>query len=91
MSCSERGHEGQLPRQHGAADHTGQLTGILTRLVGAGALNAEHLRTAEEKSGGARGVMGTVFGAILPAGRPAAAAGGCHPPQFPVLLKALCS
>lgn len=38
VSCSQSRHQGELPRQHGAAHHPGQLTGVLTRLAGAGAL-----------------------------------------------------
>lgn len=45
VSCSQSRHQGELPRQHGAAHHPGQLTGVLTRLAGAGALNPEHLQT----------------------------------------------
>lgn len=45
VSCSQSRHQGELPRQHGAAHHPGQLTGVLTRLAGARALNPEHLQT----------------------------------------------
>lgn len=45
VSCSQSRHQGELPRQHSAAHHPGQLTGVLTRLAGAGALNTEHLQT----------------------------------------------
>lgn len=48
VSCSQSRHQGELPRQHGAAHHPGQLTGVLTRLAGAGALNTEHLQTQTE-------------------------------------------
>ena len=36
-------HQRQLPRQHRAADHTGQLAGILPRVARAGALHPQHL------------------------------------------------
>lgn len=55
MSRSQRRHQWQLARQHGATDHAGQLTGVLTRLVGAGTLNAEHLKVTDENLHGQAG------------------------------------
>lgn len=47
VSGGQSGHQGELSRQDGGADHTRQLTGVVTGLVGAGALDSEHLKTRQ--------------------------------------------
>ncbi|TNN33310.1 hypothetical protein EYF80_056529 [Liparis tanakae] len=51
VSGCQSGHQGELPRQHRATHHAGQLTGVLARLAETGPLNAEHLNTEGEESG----------------------------------------
>ena len=43
VTGGQGGHQRQLPRQHGTADHTGQLAGVLPRVARARALHPQHL------------------------------------------------
>lgn len=49
VSCSESSHQGELPCQHGAADHAGQLASVFSWLVGAGTLDTEHLHAHTQR------------------------------------------